>query len=69
MAEITVVVTVAVRMTDAQKEHYVAASGLPHHGGPLRAKDIVDDVRGYVRNALQDSAAFADGGADVSIKR
>jgi hypothetical protein len=65
---IRVVVPLVIEMSDEQQTSYANASGLPHHDGPLRAKDFVDDVRLYVLGAVQHSAAFDDDGAAVSVR-
>lgn len=69
-------IPLVIEMTDEQVAEYAAEQGLPHHTGPLRAKDIMEDVQAYVLTAIQDSAAFGETGdgrgtraADVSIKR
>ena len=74
-APIRVHLSLVIDMTGDQVAAYAAEYGLPHHDGPLRAKDIVNDVRSYVLTAIQDSAAFGeigrgDGtrGATVTIK-
>lgn len=65
-------IPLVIEMSDAQVRQYAVEYGLPHHDGPLRAKDIVEDVQAYVLTAIQDSAAFGEcagiRGADVSIK-
>ncbi len=68
-----VAVTVVAGLDDGQLEAYAAACGLPR---PVRADDVVDDVRGRVLAAVQDSAAFGETvseqgrhRADVSLKR
>jgi hypothetical protein len=63
-AGIRVQVPLVIEMTPEQLQAYAADYGL----ADLRAKTIVDDVRSYVLSCVQDSAAFTDGGADVSIK-
>ena len=61
-----IAITLVIEMSDQQVKDYADAYGLPL---PIRAKDIVDDVRRQVLTGIQDSTAFGDGGADVSIKR
>jgi hypothetical protein len=72
LGPIRVQVPLVIEMSAEQVAHYAAANGLPHEGGTLRARHIVDGVRGCVLAALQDSPAFEeiDGirGADVSIR-
>jgi hypothetical protein len=63
-----ILVPLVIEMTDEQVKEYVAECGLPHHDGPLRAKDIVEHVRGSVLYGIQEMADFGNGGADVSIK-
>ena len=65
-------IPLVIEMTDEQVAAYAAEYGLSL---PVRAKDIVDDVRSYVLTAIQDSPAFGEIGdgdgtrsADVSIK-
>lgn len=65
-----IAVTLVIELSDQQVADYAERAGIPQQAtGHFRAKDIVDDVRGYVRNCIQDSAAFGDSGADISIKR
>jgi hypothetical protein len=65
-----IAITLVIEMSDAQVADYAEYAGIPQQAtGHFRAKDIVEDVRGYVRNCVQDSAAFGDGAADISIKR
>lgn len=59
-------VTLVIEMTDEQVKAYAAEYGLPFHGGPLRAKDVVEDVRDNVVVSIQ--GYFGDFAA-VSIKR
>jgi hypothetical protein len=59
-------VPLVIEMTDEQVKRYAAEYGLPHHDGPLRAKDIVEDVRSSV---LSDAQGIFGDFADVSIKR
>jgi hypothetical protein len=66
-------VSTVVELDDGQLEAYAAAHALPR---PIRAKDVVDDVRDRVLATVRDSAAFGapDDGpgsrrADVSLKR
>lgn len=56
-------IPLVVEFTDEQLQDYAAENGLPHNGGPLRAKDVVEDVRSYVLNAIQESVR-----ATVTIK-
>lgn len=71
---IRVQIPLVVEMDEAQVAAYAKEYGLPHHDGPLRTKDIVDDVQASVLSCVQDSAAFGSAGrggsrgADVSIK-
>jgi hypothetical protein len=64
-------IPLVIEMTDEQVADYAREYGLSL---PVRAKDIVDDVRSYVLTAVQDSPAFGEIGngtraAEVSIKR
>lgn len=63
-----IAVTLVIEMTDEQVAEYAAEYGLPRGGGKLMAREVVGDVRSLVLTAVQDSAAFGYGGADVSIK-
>jgi hypothetical protein len=64
-----IVIPILIEMSDGQVGAYADEYGLPRQpNGRVMAKDVVDNVRGYVLNHVQQSAAFADGGADVSIK-
>jgi hypothetical protein len=38
-------------------------------GGPLRAVEVVQDVRARVLAAVQQSAAFGENGATVTVRR
>jgi hypothetical protein len=62
-------VPLVIEMTDEQVKEYAGFAGLPHHGGPLRAKDVVDDVREHVLASVQALDDLCSVGADVSIKR
>jgi hypothetical protein len=69
-------VPLVIEMTGEQLAAYASEYGLPRHGGRLTAKEVVDDVQGYVLTCVQESAAFCEigdsegtRGADVSIKR
>ena len=57
-------IPLVVEMNDSEVAAYVAEYGLPHHEGPLRTKDVVDDVRANVLGLVQGSLR-----ANVSIKR
>lgn len=63
-----IAVTVVVEMSDDQVAGYALEYGLPRQGGKLYAREVVEDVRSYVLGCVQQSAAFTEGGADVSIK-
>lgn len=70
-----IAVTVVIEMTDEQVKDYADEYGVPRNGGRLYAREVVEDVRGYVLTAVQDSPAFGeigDGkgtrGADVTVK-
>jgi hypothetical protein len=65
---IRIPVTVVIEMSDDQQASYVANVGLPFHDGPLRAKDVVESVRGYILTAVSESAEFGNGAVNVSIK-
>jgi hypothetical protein len=66
---IRIPVTLVIEMDDGQQAEYVRYAGLD---APVRARDIVRDVRAYVLSAVADSAGFGISsgtrGADVSIK-
>ena len=64
-----IMIPIVVDMTDAQVKDYALEYGLPREGGKLMAKEVVDDVRSLVLTGVQSLGAFADDGADVSIKR
>lgn len=53
MAAIRVQVPLVIEMSAEQVERYAAEFGLPYHDGPLRAKDVVDDVRANALNDIQ----------------
>lgn len=61
-----IAITLVIEMSDEQRERYAAEFGLPHDGGPLRAKDIVADVRNAVLSDIQGGTTGEF--ADVSIK-
>jgi hypothetical protein len=56
-------------MTGEQVQAYASACGLPRQGGPLRAVEVVQDVRARVLAAVQQSAAFGENGATVTVRR
>jgi hypothetical protein len=70
---VRVVVPLVIEMTAAQAATYCAGHGLPQHDGPLRVKDVVDDVRTRALAAVQDSPAFGETGGEraaaVSLAR
>jgi hypothetical protein len=65
---IRIPVTLVIELDDDQQAEYVATTGLPHHDGPLRAKDVVESVRSYILTRISESADLGDGAASVSIK-
>lgn len=62
-----IVVSLVIEMTDEQVKGYVAEFGLPFHGGPLRARDVVSSVREAVLSDIQGGSLGEF--ADVSIKK
>ena len=63
-----IAVTLVIEMSDQQVADYADAQGIPQQPtGHFRAKDIVEDVRGYVLTTVLTSAALD--GADIWIKR
>ena len=56
-----------IEMTDEQVSRYAAEYGLPHDGGPLRAKHVVDHVRDHILNDAQQGTLGEF--ADVTLKR
>lgn len=60
---IRIQIPLVIEMDDEQVKEYVRDNNLPNHDGPLRAKDIVEDVRRYVQYSIQ---GLID--ADVTIK-
>lgn len=61
-------IPLVIEMTDEQVKDYAELAGLPHHGGPLRAKDVVDDLRAHVLSSVQQLNDIVESGADVTIK-
>ncbi len=59
-----IMIPLVVEMTDEQVADYAAGEGLPHDGGKLMARHVVEDLRRNVLHIVQESFA-----ADVSIKR
>jgi predicted transcriptional regulator len=55
-----IVVKVAVEMTPDQVAAYCADNGVDR--GEIR-----EDIRSYIRTALQDSPALGESGADVTV--
>ena len=67
---IRIQVPLIIEMTAEQVQAYADEYGLGDGTGrPVPAKVIVEDVRSYVLTCIQDSAAFGEIGADVSIKQ
>jgi len=64
MTSVRIQVPLVIEMDDNQVKAYVLEASLPHHDGPLRTKNIVEDVRAYVLSSIQ---GLLD--ADVTIKR
>jgi hypothetical protein len=69
-------VPLVIEMTSEQVKQYAEEYGLPAQDGGLYAREVVENVQGYVLTCVQDSAAFGgagDGngtqGATVCIKR
>lgn len=62
----TIQIPLIVSMTDEMEREWAADNGLPHEGGPLRAKHTVDDVQSYVLSLAQGSTLGRF--ADISIK-
>lgn len=56
-----IAVQVIVEMTPEQASTYCHENSVERH-------EIRDDIRTYIRTALQDSPAFGDGAADVSVR-
>ena len=65
---IRIPVPLVIEMTPEQVQVYANENGLPRDGGPLRNREIVEDVRAYVEHVVQESYSFGNGGADVTIK-
>ena len=63
-----ITIPVVIDLTDQQILDYADEYGLPRNGGRLMAREVAEDVREYVLNALRQSPAFYEGRADVSIK-
>lgn len=61
-------IPLVVEFDDEQVQAYAEVNGLPYDDGPLRAKDIVNDVQRYVLTGVQDLADFSGGAATVTIK-
>jgi hypothetical protein len=62
-------IALVIEMTGDQVKDYAELAGLPHGGGPLRTKDIVEDVRGHVLASVQSLDDLYSVGASVTIKR
>jgi hypothetical protein len=58
-------IPLVIEMTDEQVKVYAGENGLPV---PVRAKDVIENVRSYVLTSVQDSYSFVGDRADVSIK-
>ena len=56
-----IAVQVIVDMTPKQAASYCDVNA-------VERREIRDDIRAYIRTALQDSPAFTGGGADVYVK-
>jgi hypothetical protein len=65
---IRIQVPLVIEMTDEQVKDFADMRGWAGVGKPT-AREITQDVRSYVLTAIQESAAFGDDGAEVSIKR
>jgi hypothetical protein len=61
-------VPIVTELTDEQVKEHAAASGLPHGGGPLRAKDVVDDARAPALASVQGLHVLVACGATVTLK-
>lgn len=68
MAGIRIQVPLVIEMTAEQAQAYADEYGLGDGSGKVRAREIVEDVQSYVLTCIQDSAAFGDGAATVTIK-
>ena len=65
-----IAVTLVIEMSDQDVADYALEHGVPQQPtGHFRARDIVDDVRGYVLTQIKGSASFYDSAADITIKR